>query len=411
MKAVNKSMNYKIVFVNSIAEIGKACWDALAKGSGPFLRYDFLNGLEETACCNESSGWQPQHVKVMLDHEVIAVMPGYLKNHSYGEYVFDHEWANAYHQHGLDYYPKWISAIPFTPVSGGRFLHSHHTTLPDDIHQQLVNALEKQDASSFHCLFANAESISRVKPAGWLSRFSVQFQWHNYNYVDFDDFQQRFTSRKRKDVRKLYSKLSGKNITFTHATGDAIDDDTMALFLRCYKATYLKRSGHTGYLNDAFFNHLRRTMHDNMLIVSAKIDDTPVASALFFYDESGLYGRYWGALQPYDGLHFACCYFEGIKFAIEKGLPLFNPGTQGEHKILRGFEPVYCQSLHRLREPAFHNAVAHFLRKETPYITNYFNQAQDALPFNEAFAPLLKTKSVCHPDANTINDNEKENEI
>ena len=276
-----------------------------------------------------------------------------------------------------------------------------------------VHAQSKYDdtLSSVHWLFTSEKQLPPLQQSENLTRHAVQFQWHNYGYQHFDDFLAALTSRKRKDIRKVRRKHEEMGIHFSYHTGDEINADTLAFFIKCYQATYLKRSGHTGYLNDAFFMALHNTMRDNMLIVVAHLNEQPIASALFFYDKTGLYGRYWGSLKEIDGLHFACCYFEGIEFAIANELPLFNPGTQGEHKILRGFEPIYCYSHHRLFEPAFANAVAQYLQQETQHLANYFNQARNALPFNNEFVPKLKTTRVQHPNDDTQNYNEKNYEI
>ncbi|GMM68447.1 GNAT family N-acetyltransferase [Alteromonas sp. MTD1] len=412
-------MNYRIATFSQISQVSKSDWNHLAKDAGPFLQYDFLHALEQTGCCDSETGWEPCHVAIFSDDKMVGAIPGYLKTHSYGEYVFDHAWANAYHQHGLSYYPKWIAAIPFTPVTGARLLtHDKGLVTPallNDISNTLqthTNSTYDEALSSMHWLFTSQEQQALLtQDSTNLVRHAVQFQWHNYNYSQFDDFLGALTSRKRKDIKKLRRKHQEAGIHFSYHTGDDIQTDTLAFFLECYQATYLKRSGHTGYLNDAFFSSLHNTMRNNMLIVVAHQDQQPVASALFFYDTTGLYGRYWGALKEIDGLHFACCYFEGIEFAIANKLPLFNPGTQGEHKILRGFEPIYCYSNHQLFEPAFANAVAQFLQQETQHLANYFNQARNALPFNQEFVPLLKTTRVKHPNDDTHNHNEKNYEI
>lgn len=437
--------NYRITIIDSIEQISKERWQYLAKESGPFVSYEFLHALERSGSCSNESGWQPCHIAIAKGQHgaVNLVIPGYLKTHSYGEYVFDHEWANAYAQHGLDYYPKWISAIPFTPVTGSRLFSDGHIALTPSLLSELENTLTAyvdsvfgEALSSFHWLFPNESTSAQLIGKGeteaseladdlpndqfkvqpsipnhYLTRYAVQFQWHNYGYRDFEDFLNALTSRKRKDIKKSRRKLNEQGVRFTHHTGNEISPETLQFFTKCYKATYLKRSGHVGYLNDAFFEQLVESMSDNMLIVTAIENEVAVASALFFYDETGLYGRYWGALKEIDGLHFACCYFEGIEFAIEKKLSLFNPGTQGEHKILRGFEPIYCRSHHKLQHPSFHTAVADFLQRETPHIASYFNQARNALPFNKEFVPTLKTTSVTAPNDDTYNHNEKNDEI
>ncbi|MBT3134508.1 GNAT family N-acetyltransferase [Alteromonas sp. ALT199] len=416
--------DYRITIIDSIEQLSKERWQQLAKNAGPFISYEFLHALESSGSCENESGWQPCHIAITcVPQETVSIfIPGFLKTHSYGEYVFDHAWANAYAQHGLDYYPKWISAIPFTPVSGPRLLSDGRTVLTPSLVSEIEHTLSEyvesefsEALSSFHWLFPDENTSNQLTNSSktqshYLTRYAVQFQWHNYGYDDFEDFLNALTSRKRKDIKKSRRKLSEQGVRFTHHTGSEISPETLQFFTKCYKATYLKRSGHVGYLNDAFFEQLVETMSDNMLIVTAVENEIAVASALFFYDETGLYGRYWGALKEIDGLHFACCYFEGIEFAISKKLQLFNPGTQGEHKILRGFEPIYCRSHHKLRHASFHSAVADFLQRETPHIASYFNQARNALPFNKGFVPTLKTTSVTAPNDDTYNHNEKNDE-
>ena len=424
--------DYRITIIDSIEQLSKERWQQLAKNAGPFLSYEFLHALESSGSCKKESGWQPCHIAISHDQQekVSILIPGFLKTHSYGEYVFDHAWANAYAQHGLDYYPKWVSAVPFTPVTGPRILCDDSVTSAHTLVEKLEHTLTEyvatvfgEELSSFHYLFPNEKTSAQLSVSSetktsdlaqaasrYLTRYAVQFQWHNYGYGNFDDFLNALTSRKRKDIKKSRRKLSERGVRFTHHSGNEITPETLQFFTKCYKATYLKRSGHVGYLNDAFFEQLVETMSDNMLIVTAIENEVAVASALFFYDETGLYGRYWGALKEIDGLHFACCYFEGIEFAISKKLQLFNPGTQGEHKILRGFEPIYCRSHHKLRHASFHSAVADFLQRETPHIASYFNQARNALPFNKEFVPTLKTTSVTAPNDDTYNHNEKNDE-
>lgn len=387
-------------FISHLADIPAAAWATLADDAGPFLDYRFLAALENNLCVGEPTAWQPHHLVLEQQGRIVALMPGYLKYDSYGEYVFDHAWANAYYQHRVPYYPKWISAIPFTPVSGSRLLVSDEANRPALTRAalRLLDELEQNGYSSAHILFSH-DAPEDYDANGYLSRLSVQFQWHNYDYARYDDFLGALTSRKRKSLNKAQRQLNDKRIDLHTLTGDEISDSHIAFFISCYQQTYLKRSGHTGYLNAGFFNELFHTMRDRIMLVVAKRDDNLLASALFLYDEHGLYGRYWGALEEVDGLHFACCYTEGIRFAIAQNIPLFNPGTQGEHKILRGFEPVYCYSLHRLFARPFHDAVANFLVHEREAMIGYFHQARDVLPFNSNFMPTLKTIKVSEPPA------------
>ncbi|MCP3701857.1 MAG: GNAT family N-acetyltransferase, partial [Alteromonas sp.] len=274
--------NYRITIIDSIEQISKERWQYLAKESGPFVSYEFLHALERSGSCSNESGWQPCHIAIAKgQHEAVnLVIPGYLKTHSYGEYVFDHAWANAYAQHGLDYYPKWISAIPFTPVTGSRLLSDGHIALTPSLLSELENTLTAhvesvfgEALSSFHWLFPNESTSAQITSSGtpkandlsieqlrdqsdtlnrYLTRYAVQFQWHNYGYGDFDDFLNALTSRKRKDIKKSRRKLNEQGVRFTHHTGNEISPETLQFFTKCYKATYLKRSGHVGYLNDAF---------------------------------------------------------------------------------------------------------------------------------------------------------------
>lgn len=394
-------MDYSFRFINTLSEVDPAEWNALCPSANPFLDYRFLHALEKSKCVGDDTGWQPYHLVIEARDSLVAAVPGYIKTHSYGEYVFDHSWANAYHQHGKAYYPKWIAAIPFTPVTGPRILTKHAPQMAiQDAIQQGLKQLENK-VSSLHWLFANEQTSKTLAPSSYLNRYSVQFQWHNYDYSCFDDFLSALTSRKRKSIKKSRKQLVDASVYIKRKTHDDITDEDIAHFIQCYKQTYMKLSGHEGYLTNGFFEMLFDTMREHLMLVVAYSDATPIASALFFYDENGLYGRYWGALEEISGLHFACCYFEGIEFAIEKNIPIFNPGTQGEHKILRGFEPIFCHSHHHLFAEPFHQAVGRFLDDERHHIIDYYTQAKTVLPFNADFATTLKSTEVSAPRKDT----------
>lgn len=406
-------MKYTTAFHQSILDIPQSDWAELTRDAGPFLQYAFLRALESSASVGDETGWQPYFLTIYRQEKLVAAMPGYIKYDSYGEYVFDHGWAHAYEQHGMAYYPKWISAVPFTPVTGPRLLIAEpdHTADICEIASQAISSLCESGISSAHVLFHPLAESDKWRQQGYLRRYSVQFVWYNYDYHSFSDFTAALTARKRKSLRKSREKLDTLGVTIEQRCGDDISDEHVAFFIRCYQTTYLKRSGHTGYLTEDFFKQIFADLKDNILLVNASRDGSPIASALFFFDKTGLYGRYWGALEPVDGLHFECCYNQGIAFAIAHDLPLFNPGTQGEHKILRGFEPTYCMSLHKLHDERFHLAVSDFLQRETPQIATYFTQAADVLPFNETTRATLKTTSTAPviPDSATTemrNDNE-----
>ncbi|AWL12522.1 hypothetical protein HMF8227_02061 [Saliniradius amylolyticus] len=368
-------------FVKSIADIPH--WDRLTPKQ-PFLQHHFLFALEQSGCVGGDSGWQPHHMALYQDDELVGALPLYVKEHSYGEYVFDFAWADAYYRYGLDYYPKLVSAIPFTPVPGPRLLTSPSCdvkALWSVAERAILSECQHQDYSSFHLLFP--ESGHWPQDCSLLKRHNVQFHWFNRGYTDFDDFLAGFSSRKRKNLKKERQKLRAQEVNIERLTGSAITTQVMDDFIHCYRQTYLKRSGHSGYLNPAFFQRIRETMAEQMLIVRAEQRGRLLGSALLFFDQTHLYGRYWGALEPLDGLHFETCYYQGIEFCIKRGLKVFNPGTQGEHKIQRGFEPTQCYSGHRLVRPEFHQAVGDFIQQEHGHLNDYIREAATLLPFKK----------------------------
>lgn len=380
-------MSFKFQFCPEITEIDRDHWQRLAAGHYPFLQYDFLLALEESDSVNAETGWQPFHMQVKRDGNVIALMPLYIKTHSYGEYVFDWAWADAYRRYGFNYYPKLLGAIPFTPVTGCRLLTDTNEN-EEDIWKLTLSVLEKQSEelglSSIHVLYPEQQMSDIPLVEQWSQRHNVQFQWFNRNYATFDEFLAGFASRKRKNLKKERKKVIDSGVVVERFFGEALHKQHLEFFYECYQQTYLKRSGHTGYLTEAFFQHIFDNMADNILIVQATFEGSPIAAALYFYDEYGLYGRYWGALHETDCLHFECCYYQGIEFCIEKNIPVFNPGTQGEHKIQRGFEPTICYSNHWLANPEFNKAIQDFVANEREHIALYKEQTTELLPFKKA---------------------------
>lgn len=378
-------MELEFNFVVAISHLDRQRWNHLAADCGPFLDYDFLHALEHTDCVAQHRGWQPCHLAVYSAGVLIAAMPLYQKTHSYGEYVFDFAWAEAYQRHGLPYYPKLISAIPFTPVTGPRLLCDPSLTaaLWPKVIGRLKQYCLEQGLSSLHLLFTEADISRDLLQQQLVSRVSVQFHWFNRGYASFEEFVGTFNSRKRKNLNKERARLQQQGIHYRQLVGREIDEQAIRDFYQCYQQTYLKRSGHKGYLTSAFFNRLAEKMADKLLLVQAVRDNKLLASALLLFDRHSLYGRYWGALESVDGLHFEVCYYQGIEFCINNALQRFNPGTQGEHKIQRGFEPIYCYSSHWLLRPEFHQAVADFLQQERAHIHHYKEQAASLLPFRQ----------------------------
>jgi len=356
----------------------------------PFNTLAFLNILESSESIGGNTGWLP-HYFVVFDNtdaptngNPCAVVPMFEKSHSYGEYVFDHAWANAFYQHGLDYYPKLLCALPFTPVSSGKLLIDNNTTAdPEELWAFTLSSLKSELAnySSIHFLFMPDARAEYLEKNGYHLRRNIQFIFYNRGFASFDDFLSALKSRKRKSITKERRQIQASGIVVERLTGESLSDEIIDEFYECYKRTYLKRSGHTGYLTKQFFKLLKSSMLQKIMIVKASKDAQLIASALFFYDDDGLYGRYWGALEEVSGLHFECCYYQGIEFAIDNKLQVFNPGTQGEHKILRGFTPTYCYSAHKLHRQDFDAAVADFTRREASHIEQYMKETTSLLPF------------------------------
>lgn len=383
----------EFTLLNSIHEVDPEHWDALWRTGDdphyPFVRHCFLAALEGSGCTQADTGWTPKHLLLHEQGQLIAAMPLYLKTHSYGEYVFDWAWADAYHRHGLNYYPKLLCAIPFTPATGPRLALAagEDTGLRLRQIQAFLSASCREHRwSGWHGLFYPAAqqplwqaAAEETHPA--LTRVGCQFHWFNRNYRDFDDFLQRFNSRKRKSVRKERRQVQDSGVTLTRLVGEQISAADWDRFYHFYHTTYLKRSGGTGYLNREFFAAIARDLGDHILMVKAQYQGDNIAAALCFFDDKRLYGRYWGCLEEVPGLHFEACYYQGIEFAIERGLQVFDPGAQGEHKIQRGFEPTLTYSQHWLADERFHAAVADFLRRETPGVEHYRDDCATYLPF------------------------------
>lgn len=395
------TQKWECSFIHDLNAIPDHSAEALRQDSqseSPFLSLAFLKLLADSKSIDGDSGWQSHHIVIhdMTSAELVALIPCYLKDHSYGEYVFDHAWASAYHQHQLPYYPKLLCAVPFTPVTGSRALihkqYSAKGVSEQDVFSYLAQSkqrLVKQvQASSLHILFLQQAISDNIAQHGLHQRLSVQFVWRNHDYKCIDDFMAELTSRKRRSIRKERapfvppSTINGDGSVYIQTlSDDDLTQDIIDDFYLCYQQTYYKRSGHAGYLSKGFFDELLSNLRQHICIVGAFRSQNMIAGSLFFYNQHSLYGRYWGALEDISGLHFECCYYRGIEFAISKGIEVFNPGTQGEHKILRGFRPTFCYSNHYLLEPAFDKAVEDFLQRERPGIVRYHGQASELLPF------------------------------
>lgn len=367
----------------ALAEIPADQWDALA-GQAP-LAHAFLSTLEASGCVAPRTGWTPRHASLWEGDTLLAAMPLYLKAHSYGEYVFDWAWADAYQRHGLDYYPKWLAAPPFTPVPGRRILGRDEASRRALLGQVLA-LVRHSGASSFHLLFPTAEEAGWLQEAGLALRHGVQFHWHNAGYRSFDDFLGRLTHTKRKKIRQERRKVAEAGVNFRILRGAAITDADWAFFHACYARTYAEHRS-TPYLTRGFFIDYGREAGEACVLMIAERGEQQVAASFFLRDADALYGRYWGAIEYIPCLHFEACYYQAIAYAIAEGLSRFEGGAQGEHKLSRGLEPVRTTSAHWIADPRFADAVADFLARERGGVEDYLDELSEHLPFRADASP------------------------
>jgi predicted N-acyltransferase len=383
----------KIHFIESIKNIDETIWNNLVDSDYPFMQHSFLLSLEESKCVGEGTGWYPFHLVVKEEEDVIALMPMYIKTDSHGEFIFDWSWADAFYRNGLDYYPKLVSAIPFTPASGPRLCvldESKRTLITSLIKEGLEEISIKLGISSAHILLPEKKELTSYVDSGFSTRTSYSFHWFNNNYSDFDDFLKELTSRQRKNLRKERSKIFDQNIHMERIPGEDITEELWDSFFKFYQITYLKR-GMQAYLNLDFFHKISERLPKSLLLVIAKEAKTKghLAGALNFCDSKNLYGRYWGCLEEYDSLHFESCYYQGIEHCIEMKLNKFDPGVQGEHKIKRGFLPVETFSSHWIKDDRFKKAIDDFLIREREHILEYNERCKSLLPFKSSVTNKL----------------------
>ncbi|HDR9288457.1 TPA: N-acetyltransferase [Burkholderia multivorans] len=383
----HERIDYRTGILSSPAEVAADEWNALLARDAqptPFLRHEFLDALHVARCAVDETGWSP-HFVTLTDARtgrLAAAAPVYAKQHSYGEYVFDWAWADAYQRNGLSYYPKLLCAVPFTPVQGTRLL-----AVDDDARRRLAATLlafaEQSDASSLHVLFPTGDEARLLESMGMMLREGVQFHWVNDGYRHFDDFLGTLEQKKRKNIRAERRKVRDAGVTFRRLTGERITDADWRFFTRCYRQTYREHYS-SPYLNLDFFRAIGATMPENLLLVIAEADGQPIASALAVRGGGTLYGRYWGALEHVPCLHFETAYYQLLEFCIEAELDTFEGGAQGEHKLARGFLPTVTHSAHWLAHPAFADAVAHFLERETEHIHAYVDELREHDPFRRS---------------------------
>lgn len=372
--------------IENLADINAVDWDALA-GKDPFVSHAYLYALQESGCATAQFGWQAQFVTLWHDARLLGAMPLYLKMNSYGEHVFDFAWADAYHRHGLRYYPKLVCTIPFTPVTGKRLLVAPGSK-GEGVRALLLSfALQfakESGVSSLHCLFPDEADALLMQQQGMMLRQDVQFHWQNPGYRDFDDFLAALSRDKRKRIKQERRKVNEAGIELQCITGDNATAEQWAFFASCYAHT--RQIHHSPpALNDDFFQRIGATLPQHTLLVIATREGRMIASALNIVTENVLYGRSWGTFEFHSGLHFEACYYQAIEFCIAHNIKTFEGGAQGEHKLARGFLPVNTRSAHWLAHPEFARAVENYLQQETSAISEYVDELNDRSPFKQQF--------------------------
>lgn len=373
-------MEDSIEVLDTLAGVPEAEWNNLTDGN-VFVSHQYLHALHTTGCASPRTGWAPRYLILRHSGVLTGAMLLYAKTHSRGEYVFDQSWANAYEQHGVPYYPKLTSAVPFTPVTGPRVLARTAADRKVLIHAA-VQLARAADISSIHVLFPNPEEVDAYKEAGFLLREGVQFHWLNAKYQTFDDFLTSLTREKRKKIKQDRRKVEDAGVVFRNVRGAELSDDDLEFFHYCYTQTY--RSHYSSpYLTLQFFRRIRDEMGENLLLIVAEKDGTRIASALNFIGNDTLYGRYWGTTQFLSGLHFETCYMQAIEYCINHSLTAFEGGAQGEHKLARGLQAQPTWSAHWVADDRFYEAIGRFLEEETMHMDSYLDELKDRIPFKK----------------------------
>lgn len=372
---------------NSINEFTQDEWNSVAGTDYPFLRYEFLSALENNNCLGEQHGWLPRFLAIRdADNTLSGAIPLYIKTNSYGEFVFDWSWADAYQRQGLEYYPKAVVAVPYTPVTGPRILINEHFD-QQEIAAQLIHFALKfavsEGLSSLHWLFTNAEQTSWLEAKQLPLRLGCQFHWYNHNYDNFDAFLSTLTTRKRKKIKRERRHVVEAGINHRIIHGHEADEDLLQIMHNFYQSTFEKKWGYPT-LTLGFFQEVAASMGDQLVFMLATKASRPVAGAICFRSQSTLYGRHWGCFEDYHSLHFETCYYQGIEYCIEKRLRIFEPGAQGEHKISRGFLPVETWSAHWVADSGFNNAVKHFVTHEQSAMQDYIKELKEHSPYKRS---------------------------
>ncbi len=365
-----------------IGDIASAAWDGLCADDHPFVRHAFLHGLEASGSLRADAGWVPQHLTLWRGERLVAAAPAYRKYNSHGEFVFDQGWAHAAAHAGIDYYPKLLLAVPYSPVTGPRLL-ARSATDRIDLANALSQAAAAFDVSGIHVNFAQTVDLSALDESGFVARHDVQFHWRNEGgWRDWKDFSDSLTSKRRKSIRQERQRLANEGWRFERLEGDAISDAGLDTAHALYLQTFADKYNHAALTRD-FFTRIRDAMPQALMIVRARSPAGATAVAICLQSRTSLYGRYWGSEASVPGLHFETCYYQGIEHCLATGRTLFEPGAQGEHKLARGFLPVVTESRHWLRDRRLHAAVAHAMQSERGHTARYFAELRSHSPFAE----------------------------
>ena len=365
--------------LDALADVPADAWDVLHDGGNPFVAHAFLSGLEQQGCLREDWGWTPRHLTLWRDGVLVAAAPAYLKTNSHGEFVFDHAWANAYARYGHDYFPKWLCAVPYSPVTGPRLL-ARTTEDRQALLRQLQTMTVEDGLSSAHVNFHTGAEAADFD-ADWLARIDVQYHWRNPgDWSRFDDYLGAMDHKHRKNIRQERAKVARAGVTFRVLHGDEAGDEDLVTMYRFYLQTFAEY-GNSPALTLDFLRHLAATMPRQLVLVLADLGDMPVAGALCLRGADTLYGRYWGAIAGLPGLHFETCYYQGIDYCLREGLQHFEPGAQGEHKLARGFLPTIVHSRHWIADAAFRHALRDWCTQEAASVRGYAATLAASSPF------------------------------
>lgn len=380
------SLGLALRTLEGVQAVPAAAWNRLAGAANPFLRHEFLAALERHRCVGPGTGWSPCPLAAEENGRLVGALPLYRKSHSFGEFVFDWSWAEAYERAGLAYYPKLLCAIPFTPVSGPRLLAApgpDSEALREALAGTVLEHARAQPISTLHCLFTPAREAALLQAQGLLLRAGCQFHWHNPGYRDFDDFLDTLSAKRRKEIRRERRDAARAGVDIEALRGDEVSERQWRAYYRFYRSTFDRKWGFPS-LTEGFFREIGRSMPESVRLVVARRAGRYIAGALFMRGREALYGRHWGCIEHHPSLHFELCYYRGIEHCIEAGLERFEAGAQGEHKIWRGFLPVRTWSAHWIRDAAFRGAIEAFVDRERRAVERYIEELEGHSPYRRA---------------------------